>query len=269
MSSAINLMRRAALALMAGFILLPLLVALVLSFSADTAVRFPVRSWGLRWYETFLSDPQWRRALANSVQIAVLTTALSVPIGTAAAWTFVTRIRRGAGLWYVALIFPLFLPGVALGLALAMTAGQVSLFGQPLYGGAFLVALAHSLLAAPLVFMVMETALRTLDPRLIEAASDLGASPLRRFFGIALPLVRTSLLAAVVFAFVVSLNEFVLSLFLTTRDTQTLPVLLWLSLRSATSPLLAVATTVLTLAVGLAAALGLVLATLANRQRPT
>jgi putative spermidine/putrescine transport system permease protein/spermidine/putrescine transport system permease protein len=264
----VRLVRDGFVAVLAAFILLPIVVATIMGFSADTVVRFPARSWGLRWYAEFLGSDAWLRAFANSLQVALVTTALSVPTGVLTAWIYVGRFGGRSRAFYLLMLMPLFLPGVALGLALAMTAGQISVFGVTLFGSKLLLALAHSLLATPIVFLVTETGLRTLDRRLIEAAADLGASPVRRFFGIALPLIRTSIFAAAVFAFVVSLNEFILALFLTTRDSQTLPVLLWLSLRSATSPVLAVATTVLTLAVSLAVALAAVATATRRRRHP-
>jgi ABC-type spermidine/putrescine transport system permease subunit II len=83
----------------------------------------------------------------------------------------------------------------------------------------------------------------------IEASYDLGGRPARTFFEIVLPMVSIGIISSALFAFVISLNEFVMALFLTTRDSQTLPVLMWLSLRSAGSPRLAVAAVILALAV--------------------
>jgi ABC-type spermidine/putrescine transport system permease subunit II len=109
--------------------------------------------------------------------------------------------------------------------------------------------IAHSLWAMPLVFMLMEATFRTIDHRILEASYDLGGRPVRTFFEIVMPMVSTGVVSSALFAFVISLNEFVMALFLTDRDTQTLPVLMWLSLRSAGTPRLAVASVILALAV--------------------
>jgi putative spermidine/putrescine transport system permease protein/spermidine/putrescine transport system permease protein len=101
----------------------------------------------------------------------------------------------------------------------------------------------------PLVFMLMEATFRTIDHRIVEASYDLGGKPLRTFFEIVVPAVSTGVISSALFAFVISLNEFVMALFLTTRDTQTLPVLMWVSLRSAGTPRLAVAAVILASAV--------------------
>lgn len=144
---------------------------------------------------------------------------------------------------------PLFMPGVVLGLGVAIAFGGISIGGASLYGSRFLVTVAHSLWAMPLVFMLMEATFKTLDYRIVEASHDLGGKPVQTFFEVVVPLVSTGVISSLHFAFVISLNEFVMSLFLTDRETQTLPVLMWLSLRSAGTPRLAVASVILAITV--------------------
>jgi putative spermidine/putrescine transport system permease protein/spermidine/putrescine transport system permease protein len=146
-------------------------------------------------------------------------------------------------------MLPLFMPGVVLGLGVAIAFGGIKIAGFQLYGSRLLVMVAHSLWAMPLVFMLMEATFRTIDHRIVEASYDLGARPLRTFIEIVVPSVSTGIVSSALFAFVISLNEFVMALFLTDRDTQTLPVLMWLSLRSAGTPRLAVAAVILACAV--------------------
>ena len=236
------------------FVLIPIVVAVVLSFSDGRLLRFPITGWSLRWYADFIGSGQFMQALTNSLVIAIGTTLLSVPLGTLAAWSLRRHFTR-TRLPRFALMLPLFVPGVVLGLGLALSFGNVTLMGWPLFGTRLIVILGHSLWAMPLVFMVMETAFQALDPEVIEASSDLGAPPWRTGVEVVLPSVSVSLLASALFSFVISLNEFYMALFLTTRDTQTLPVLMWLSLRSAGTPRLAVAAVVLLFVVILALAL--------------
>ena len=165
------------------------------------------------------------------------------------AWAFQRFHIPWRDAWYILLLLPLFMPGVVLGLGVAIAFGGLSIGGFAFYGSRALVMLAHSLWAMPLVFMLMEATFRTVDHRIVEASYDLGGKPLRTFFEIVLPSVSTGIISSALFAFVVSLNEFVMALFLTTRDTQTLPVLMWLSLRSAGTPRLAVASVILAVAV--------------------
>ncbi len=232
-----------------AYIAIPILVTLAMSFNDASAIRFPIKVWSLKWYGDFFGSPQWVDALESSIIIALGTTAISTISGVLAAWAFERFTFAFKPLVYLLIMLPLFIPGVVLGLGVAMAFGNVSLLGFNVYGSRALVMLAHSLWAMPLVFMLMEATFRTVDHRIVEASYDLGGKPLRTFFEIVLPSVSTGIISSALFAFVVSLNEFVMALFLTTRDTQTLPVLMWLSLRSAGTPRLAVASVILAAAV--------------------
>lgn len=228
------------------YILLPIVMTLAMSFSAGQQLRFPIRSYSPEWYLDFAASQQWTSALANSLLIATGTMLLSTGGGVAAAWAFTRRTMRGSSVLYIIIMLPLFMPGVVLGLGIAMTFSRLHVFGVSLFGSPLLVILAHSLWAMPLVFLLMEAVFRTTDQRLVDAALDLGARPVRVFFEVVVPTCTTGIFSSALFAFVISLNEFVMALFLTDRDSQTLPVLMWLSLRSAATPALAVASMVLT-----------------------
>lgn len=232
-----------------AYIAIPVLVTLTMSFNDASVIRFPIKAWSLRWYQDFFGSPQWVDALESSVIIALGTTVISTVSGVLAAWAFERFNFAFKSLVYLLIMLPLFMPGVVLGLGVAMAFGNISIFGYEIYGSRGLVMLAHSLWAMPLVFMLMEATFRTVDHRIVEASYDLGGRPVRTFFEIVLPSVSTGIISSALFAFVISLNEFVMALFLTTRDTQTLPVLMWLSLRSAGTPRLAVASVILAAAV--------------------
>ncbi|MCZ8548354.1 ABC transporter permease [Mesorhizobium qingshengii] len=231
------------------YMLIPVLVTAVMSFNSAAMVRFPLSGFSLRWYAGFLASPLWMDALWNSIVVALGTTVVSASAGILAAWAFSRYDLPFKNLLYLLIMMPLFLPGVVLGLGLAITFGGVQIAGVPLYGSRFLVVLGHSLWAMPLVFLLMEATFRTVDKRIVEASGDLGAGPVRTFFEIVLPMVSTGVFSSMLFALVISLNEFMMALFLTNRDTQTLPVLMWLSLRSAGTPNLAVAAVVLAVTV--------------------
>lgn len=232
-----------------AYILIPILVTLVMSFNDASMIRFPIKVWSLNWYADFLGSPQWTEALKNSFIIALGTAAISTVAGILAAWAFERFDFPFKNFWFVLIMMPLFMPGVVLGLGVAIAFGGFKIAGISLYGSRGLVMIAHSLWAMPLVFMLMEATFRTIDYRVVEAAYDLGARPVRTFFEVVIPMVSTGIISSVLFAFVISLNEFVMALFLTDRDTQTLPVLMWLSLRSAGTPRLAVASVILALTV--------------------
>ena len=231
------------------FIAIPIVINLTMSFSDAAMIRFPITGWSMRWYRDFFGSDQWTAALVNSIVIALGTTVISTSAGVLAAWAFERFPIPFKDGWYVIIMLPLFMPGVVLGLGVAIAFGGASIGGYSIYGSRELVMIAHSLWAMPLVFMLMEATFRTIDHRILEASYDLGGRPVRTFFEIVMPMVSTGVVSSALFAFVISLNEFVMALFLTDRDTQTLPVLMWLSLRSAGTPRLAVASVILALAV--------------------
>lgn len=160
------------------------------------------------------------RRAESSVIIALGTTVISTVSGVLAAWASFERFT-----------FPL-KSVVYLVIVAVHTGGSAP--------GPFFIASSPPYLvtawAMLLVFMLMEATFRTVDHRIVEASYDLGGRPVQTFFEIVLPSVSTGIISSALFAFVISLNEFVMALFLTTRDTQTLPVLMWLSLRSAGTP---------------------------------
>lgn len=233
----------------AAYILIPILVTVVMSFNEAAMIRFPIESWSIKWYADFFGSEQWTMALENSIIIAIGTTLISTASGIAAAWAFERFTIPFRDALYTLIMLPLFMPGVVLGLGVAIAFGGLQIGDFVIYGSRGLVMIAHSLWAMPLVFMLMEATFRTVDYRVVEASYDLGAKPLRTFFEIVVPMVSTGIISSALFAFVISLNEFVMALFLTDRDSQTLPVLMWLSLRSAGTPRLAVASVILALTV--------------------
>lgn len=232
-----------------GYILIPIVVTLIMSFNDANMIRFPIATWSLKWYKDFLGSPQFTGALLNSLIIAIGTTIIATTSGVLAAWAFERYPFPFKNAIYLIIMLPLFMPGVVLGLGVAIAFGGINIFGFQLYGSRLLLMIAHSLWAMPLVFMLMEATFRTIDHRIVEASYDLGGKPLQTFFEIVVPSVSTGIISSALFAFVISLNEFVMALFLTDRDTQTLPVLMWLSLRSAGTPRLAVSAVILACAV--------------------
>lgn len=231
------------------FIAIPIAVTGVIAFTDSSFMRFPIPGWSLRWYEAFLTDHVWLRALRNSLEVAVCVMVLSTIVGVSGAYGYVRYAGRNKNVYFGAVTMSLYMPGTVLGLGIAMFFGRMSILGVDLYGSKALLVLAHCLWAMPLSFMIMEAAYRSVDFRVVEASYDLGAGPLRTFCVVTVPMVMAGVVSSAIFSFVISLNEIVMAIFLTTKETQTLPVLMWLSLRTAGTPLLAVAANVLALVV--------------------
>ena len=235
---------RAFVVIFSAYVVVPLAITAVMAFSDDNIIRFPIRGYSTRWFDEFANNALWVSAALNSLKIATLTAFISLAVALPAAYGLARspQLRKWGG---TLMLIPLFVPAVVLGISVAISFGSITVFGFQLYGSPLMVACAHSLWAMPLALTVLQPSFEAMDHSMVEAAGDLGASPLRAFLTVTLPVVGTAVVSATLFAFITSLNEFVMAIFLTTRDSQTLPVLLFLSLRSSASPQLAVASTVL------------------------
>jgi ABC-type spermidine/putrescine transport system permease subunit II len=226
--------------LIVGGSLLPLVLSILVSFTPSRFLELPGDTWTLDWYRQVLANPVWTRALANSFLVAALTTTISIPTALGAAVGLSRGGWRRRSLWETALLAPLALPAVAI------AAGLLAVIRPtPLWGSHLGLALAHSVIAMPVAYLALRASLERVDPTLEAAARGLGASRWQAFRYVTLPLITPGLLAATLFAIVVSLNEVTLTLFLSTRDTTTLPIVIWPHLRFAISPLVAAASGIL------------------------
>lgn len=201
----------------AAFLLLPILTILSSSLSDSPFLGFPPQGLSGRWYRSVLGDPEWLDAFWRSLRVSAAGAAVAMVMGTLAALGL-QRLRRGARLLRAAFIVPLVVPSVvyALGLySLLLRAG--------LRRGEWSIAAGQSLLAFPAVLVVMSGALGGVDPALALAARSLGARWWRVIWRVELPLVRRSLLGALVIAFTLCFDEVVVALFLAPPSTDTVP----------------------------------------------
>jgi putative spermidine/putrescine transport system permease protein len=217
-----------------GFMTLPSAIVLVASFNPTEIMSFPPAGWSLRWYVNALTYPQFQRAAVNSVLVTGISAGLAVPIGTAAALALVRGPRRGRAVWTTMLLSPLVIPGVAAGLGMLILAASLGMLTSRLV----LIA-AHVVLVLPFVVRSVGVSVANVDPMLERAAASLGASPWRVFRRITLPLLRPGLFAAFLFAVIVSANEFVVSLFISTRVSEILPVAMFTYVVNYTDPTMA------------------------------
>jgi putative spermidine/putrescine transport system permease protein len=240
-------------------LLAPILYTAWVSFTPGDLLVPPAADWSLRWYREFFADRRWLASLRNSLIVASLSVTVALVTGLPLAYALARWHFRGRSLLGQGVLLPLGIPAVVLGCGLLPTVHALGLWGNTLG-----LALAHALLGLPLVCLLTRSALETAGPDLEWAARGLGASPWQAVWRVTLPLIRPAVLAGALLAFVLSLNEFVLSLFLGTPETETLPRVIWPSLRYSLSPLAGAASTV-TLA--LTALLGILVGWLRLRRR--
>jgi putative spermidine/putrescine transport system permease protein/spermidine/putrescine transport system permease protein len=222
--------------------LLPLCIVIATSFSASGNLQFPPEGLSLRWYGEFFADVQWLRAFDNSFIVGIGTTVLATFMGITAAFGLEARKGRLSDLLTPVVILPLLIPPVILGVTLLVYFSALGLRSS--YVG---IILAHSLWATPLVFFVMQSVFQRFDWQLRDAGMDLGANPIRVFVHVILPNVKNGIVVSALLAFIISLQEFVMALFLSNFQTQTIPVLAWGSLRQSLTPTVSVVSTFLIL----------------------
>jgi putative spermidine/putrescine transport system permease protein len=207
------------IALLIAFIVAPLLIVILVSFSGREIPEFPPSTWSLRWYGYALSQPVFVTSAINSAWLAVMATCISTPIALGAAMAIVRGQFAGKNLLQAALLSPLFVPAIVTSLAILLAFSSAGLRTVTLR----LVA-AHVLITLPYLVRTILASLTRLDMTVEEAARTLGASPIRTFWYVTLPLIRPGLTAGMLFATIVSFDNVSVSLFLTTARTNTLPI---------------------------------------------
>lgn len=222
----------------------PLLIIVGTSFNHDATLMFPPEQFSLVWYQEFLTDSRWMRAFANSLLIASATTVLSLVLGTTAAYGIQGVDSRITQVLLPVVLLPILIPPVVIGIVLVIYMSMLGLFQTYVS-----IVIAHTLWAAPLVFFIMQAVLSRFDWQLRDAALDLGGTPLEAFRHAALPQIKSGIAAAGLIAFIISLQEFIMALFLSSYATQTVPVLAWSALRQFIDPIISVVSTILMLSI--------------------
>lgn len=227
---------RSWLALGYAFLYLPIAALVIFSFN-DSPLPNVWRGFTLKWYATIGADQEIIAGLWLSLRIAFFTACASVVLGTLAALALV-RHRRfdGRTLFSGMLSAPLVMPEVIIGLSLLLMLVAVQrAFGFP-DRGLVTIWLGHLLLGLAYAAVVIEARLADLNPQLEEAAMDLGARPGQVFWLITLPLISQALLSAWLLTFTLSLDDVVLSAFLSGPGSTTLPLVIFSRARLGLSP---------------------------------
>ena len=191
---------------------LPIVVGVLYSFNANTS-RYPTAFTGfsLQFYKALFRDTKGLvAALRSSLLLAAVSCGISMVIGTLGAVGMARKRFRMQGALENLAIMPIMIPEIILGMAfLAVFTAVGFRFGM------LTLALAHVTFCTPYIFLIVKGRLQGMDPSLAEASRDLGASPARTFFEITLPLILPAVLSGVTLAFAMSMDDFVISFFVT------------------------------------------------------
>jgi len=224
--------------LVLGFLILPILIIVPLSFSSSTFLTLPLPGLSLRWYQEFFTSPPWQLSLRNSLIVASATTVLATVLGTLAALGLTRARLPGQTLLLGLIISPMVVPLVIVAVGVYFAYAPFGLTSS-LVG----LTLAHTALAAPFVVITVSATLQGLDRNQARAGASLGASPVVVFRRIVMPLILPGVISGALFAFVTSFDEVVVALFLTGPAERTLPRQMFNGIRENISPVIAAAAT--------------------------
>jgi spermidine/putrescine transport system permease protein len=229
------------------FLYLPIVVIVIFSFSSNRIPTLPIQSLTTDWYRKAFADPLVWQSLRTSVIIATMVGVISCVVGLLAAKELAWRDFRGKGVVLLLVLIPLIVPLLVFGLASYLLFRAIHI-----PEGTLAVVLAHCVFGISFATLILYSRLLDFRRSLLEAAASLGASPIRVFFEVLVPLAAPGLLAAFLLAFLSSFDEFIVAFFVIGFG-RTLPVTIWSQLRNGISPEInAIATLVLVLTISLA-----------------
>jgi ABC-type spermidine/putrescine transport system permease subunit II len=213
------------------FLFAPIVLLIVFSFNANKYGTFPFTGWTTSWYGQVFSDYQIRDALSTTLKVAAEVTVISTIVGTAAAFPLVrSRLPFRSGV-RIAMTLPIMIPGLLIGVSLLVLltsvfhfqlSPQTAVIGQAVY-------------TTPFVLLLVAARLQGFDGSLERAASDLGANTLNRLRHVVLPLILPAVFAGALFAFTLSLDEFIITLFLIGGH-NTLPIYIYTQVKFGITP---------------------------------
>lgn len=213
------------------FIIVPLPLVILSSFSASSMITFPPTGFSIRWYTGIFERMEYVRSFLLSLRLSLLCVLISVSVGTLASLALARYNFRGREIIRSVFLSPLMLPAVIVGLALLRFLASIRWVAT--FQG---ILLAHLILTTAYVIRTVSSSLVGFDNSLEEAARDLGASAFYTLRKVTLPLIKPGLIVAAIFAFIVSFDETTVSIFITGGRTITLPVRIFSQLEYGLDP---------------------------------
>jgi putative spermidine/putrescine transport system permease protein len=227
-------------------LLAPLVVVIAVSFGPSPAFEFPPSGLTLRWFVAFFdSKPFVVSFFRVSLVVGLLAAAAATVLGTAAAIGLVRFRFFGREMLETFFLTPLLVPQILLGAALYLFYASLEI-----HPSLMTLLLAHVVICTPYVIRSVTAGIVGMDPRLEEAATSLGATPLQAFFKVTFPLLRSSLLSGAIFAFIISFSDINLALFLSGPESTSLPVHLFSQIQWEGDPTIAAASSLQIFVIG-------------------
>lgn len=216
------------------FLLLPTLIVLAGSFHPGEIIRFPPDGLSLRWYAALPKQGEFVAAFWRSVYVAVFCTLFSIPVGILTGLGLIRYDLRFKQFLQLYFLLPFTVPLIVSGTILLIIFGEIGVLGQ-----LWTVGLALTIINIPFMIWSVTARVNALDSELHDAAQNLGAEELQTFLHVTIPAILPGVVSGALLMFILGLNEFLVSLLITTPDIVTLPVVIYTSIRADISPLIA------------------------------
>ncbi len=220
-------------------LLVPIIAFVPMAFTRSTFLSFPPQGFSLQWFEQFMASPLWLGAMIRSFGIGLATAAITVVIASFAALGLARSRSRLAGAVFLLFLTPMVVPSIVIAIALFYLFAQVSLVATNLG-----IIIGHTVIATPVVFVILLATFKGHDWRLDAAASTLGASRAQTFWRVTLPLVKGGFAVGFVTGFLQSFEELTVALFVGGGLKTTLPKQMWDGILLQVSPVIAAASVV-------------------------
>ncbi|AJD44777.1 ABC transporter permease [Rhizobium sp. SEMIA 4085] len=229
-----TLLRRLYFSFIGLFLAAPMIVVAGVSVNAKQSLTFPPQGFSLGWYGEIFTNPEWRNALFASLTLAVLSAALAVLIALPLAWFLWRRIAPWANIFQLLGIAPFTLPPVITALGLLTFWATTGFYGAP-----WTAVISHAIFFVTLPLVTLSLGFTAIDRSFVEAAATMGANERTIFTTVVLPLIRPYLISGYAFAFVLSLNEYIVAYMTVGFTMETLPIKIFNALRYGYTPTMA------------------------------
>lgn len=222
------------------FMLLPIILIILVSFTPEATYTIPTTEWSLRWYRELAKYPRFFDSFKTSLFLGIIAAAGSVILGFLAAFALSRYDFRGKSAIDSLFLSPLTLPGVTYGFAILVYSTNIGL-----YNSLASLILVHIILTVPYVVKTLGTSLAGVGKDMELAAMNLGASWFSAFRMVTIPLIKTGMIGAFLFAFLVSFGEVTVAIFIIGANHSTLPLALFNFMADRNTPMVAALSTLL------------------------
>jgi putative spermidine/putrescine transport system permease protein len=227
-------LRRVYFTAVALFLAAPIIIVAGVSVNEKQDLSFPPKGFSLSWYGQIFLDPEWRRALVASILLALTAAALAVAVALPLAWFLWRRIAPWANVFQILGLAPFILPPVITALGFLTFWATAGFYGQP-----WTAVISHAIFFVTLPLVTLSLGFASIDRALVEAASTMGADDRTVLKTVVLPLILPYLVSGYAFAFVLSLNEYIVAYMTVGFTMETLPIKIFNALRYGYTPTMA------------------------------